>query len=158
MGPARNLSLRSLLLRVKQSDDPTTGRYDCRSSRVGVSHLQGVRVLIVDDESDSRELLVRVLTAHGCQIQEADGGATALELQDQGVFDIIVSDVGMPQMDGYEFIQEWRSIEHQRGRSRIPAIALTAYARSEDRRLRMLAGFQSHVTKPVEIGELHRRH
>jgi two-component system, chemotaxis family, sensor kinase Cph1 len=120
----------------------------------GANLLQGLRVLIVDDESDSRQLLGRFLQAHGCHIQEAESGATALQLQDTGVFDVIVSDVGMPQMDGYAFIREWRSIEYQRDRARIPAIALTAYARSEDRRRALTAGFQSHVTKPVEIGEL----
>jgi CheY-like chemotaxis protein len=80
--------------------------------------------------------------------------AEALALLGERKFDVIVSDVGMPGGDGFQFIHAWREIETQRSLRRIPAIALTAYARPEDRRRALLAGFQAHIAKPVDVSEL----
>jgi chemotaxis family two-component system sensor kinase Cph1 len=118
------------------------------------SRLEGLRVLVVDDELDAREMLTRLLTAKGCLVTTADRAAAALEQQASEAFDILVSDIGMPGTDGYEFIKLWRQKETSNRLRRVPAIALTAYARSEDRRKALLSGFNSHVSKPVEVEEL----
>ncbi|MGC4005278.1 MAG: ATP-binding protein [Pirellulales bacterium] len=116
--------------------------------------LNGIQVLIVDDEFDSREMLRRLLSDVGCVVVQADSARAALDLRESQAFDILVSDIGMPSTDGYEFIRLWRKAEASSGVRKIPAIALTAYARSEDRRKSLLSGFQAHLTKPVEAAEL----
>jgi diguanylate cyclase len=106
-------------------------------------------VLVVDDEPDGRDLVRFVLEDNGAEVVTAEGGKEALALLDELRPDVIVSDIGMPEMDGYEFIKK---VPLKTGR-RIPAIALTAFARSEDRTRALQAGFLMHVTKPVEADE-----
>jgi len=115
--------------------------------------LQGVRVLVVDDEPDAREMLKRVLERRQAKVVMAGNGMQALDVLRQERPDVIVSDIGMPDLDGYEMIRLVRSLPGEHG-GRTPAIALTAFARSEDRRRAMLAGFQVHIAKPVEAAEL----
>ncbi len=115
--------------------------------------LQGVKVLVVDDEPDARELLKRVLTQCQAEVTTAENGKDGLEKIRDRKPDVIVSDIGMPDMDGYEFIRKVRSLSPA-DEGRIPAIALTAFARSEDRTKAMLAGYQIHVAKPIEPQEL----
>jgi CheY-like chemotaxis protein len=115
--------------------------------------LPGVKVLVVDDEPDARELLRRVLSQCDAEVTTAGTGQEGLELIRTGKPDVIVSDIGMPGMDGYEFMREVRRLLPSDD-GRIPAIALTAYARSEDRTKAMLAGYQVHVAKPIEPQEL----
>ena len=115
--------------------------------------LEGLRVLIVDDEADTRELLVTVLTSCGAQVTLAASAAEALEQIKHEQFDVIVSDIGMPEQDGYSLISKVRQLPAARG-GRIPAAALTAYARAEDRVRALRSGFQMHVPKPVEPAEL----
>ena len=127
-------------------------------------HLDGVRVLVVDDEPDGRTLVVRVLEECGAHVTQAGSGAEGLaaiqvaagrEGEAGGVpFDVLVSDVGMPSEDGYTFARNLRRWESAENRPRLPAVALTAFARPEDRRQAMLAGFQVHIAKPVEAAEL----
>ncbi|HEX5055023.1 MAG TPA: ATP-binding protein [Gammaproteobacteria bacterium] len=111
--------------------------------------LAGVKVLVVDDEPDGRDLIRFVLEDCGADVVAAESGKEALAILERQQPDVIVSDIGMPEMDGYEFI---RRVPQQTGR-RIPAIALTAFARSEDRTRALQAGFLMHVTKPVEADE-----
>ena len=109
--------------------------------------LDGVTVLIVDDEPDARHVLQRVLQSRGATVSVAESSATGITFLHQHLCDVIVSDIGMPDQDGYSFLQRVRALP---GRAEIPAIALTAFARSEDRIRAMLAGFQLHMAKPVE--------
>jgi signal transduction histidine kinase/ActR/RegA family two-component response regulator len=115
--------------------------------------LEGVKVLVVDDEADARQLIKRVLSQCNALVMTADGAAEGLEMLRSERPDILVSDIGMPQMDGYDFMRQVRSLPVQEG-GRTPAIALTAFARSEDRTRAMLAGYQVHIAKPIEPQEL----
>jgi CheY-like chemotaxis protein len=115
--------------------------------------LADLRVLLVDDEADSRELLNLVLDLCGAQVTTANSAAEAFGAFQREKFDIIVSDIGMPEEDGFSLISRIRNLPNERGGD-VPAIALTAYARSEDRVQALRAGFQMHVAKPVEPSEL----
>jgi PAS domain S-box-containing protein len=119
----------------------------------GTKPLHGVRVLFVDDEPDARALLSRVLTNRGAEVELADSLETALQALPRFCPDILVSDIGLPNADGYELIRKVRALPSRKERS-IPAIALTAFARPEDRERALSAGFQLHVGKPVETKEL----
>ena len=119
----------------------------------GKLDLAGVRVLAVDDEADARHLMKRILSGCGAQVQTADSGATALRYLRQRTPDVLILDIGMPGEDGYTVLRKLRQSPVEEG-GNIPAIALTAFARSEDRRRAFLSGFQMHVAKPVEPSEL----
>lgn len=116
--------------------------------------LQGLRVLIVDDEADARELLAIVLEQSGAQVIVSASATEAFDFLSQSRVDVLVSDIAMPKVDGYELIRQVREIEAQRGEQHIPAIALTAYARESDRDLALEAGFQVHLAKPFDPDEL----
>ncbi|RKI49380.1 response regulator, partial [Corallococcus sp. AB049A] len=115
--------------------------------------LGGVRVLVVDDEEDARELLRTLLEDSGAHVVTAGSAMEGLQVLQAEHPDVLVSDIGMPGTDGYGFIERVRALPGDQG-GRIPAVAITAYARSEDRTRVLRAGFQSHVPKPVEPGEL----
>jgi PAS domain S-box-containing protein len=117
------------------------------------SELEGLHVLVVDDEADARELVQAALEGGGAIVTLAASGADALEAIRVRKPDVIVSDIGMPDEDGYSFIRKLRQLSREAG-GRIPAVALTAYARAEDRRKALVAGFQNHAAKPVEPQEL----
>ena len=116
-------------------------------------HLAGVKVLVVDDEADARALVQRLLEDRGAVVQTAGRAADAVELIRSQRPDVLVSDIGMPEEDGYALIRQVRALPVEQGGT-TPAIALTAYARSEDRLKVILAGFQMHMAKPVEAAEL----
>lgn len=113
--------------------------------------LKDVRILVVEDESDALDLLTIDLTAHGAKVRGAESAAEALELLSGEHFDLLISDIGMADTDGYNLIKQVRSRESD---GHIPAIALTAYARTQDRIRALTAGYNTHVAKPVEIKEL----
>jgi signal transduction histidine kinase len=116
--------------------------------------LGGIRLLLVDDERDSIEMMRRILEECNAVVVAANSAEEALEAYRAGGFEVVVSDIGMPGLDGYEFIKRLRQMESAAGLSRCPAVALTAYARPEDRRRALLSGYQFHVSKPVEMAEL----
>ncbi len=116
-------------------------------------NLADVRVLVVDDEADARALVRRLLEERGATVITNGSVAEALASIRKERFDVLVSDIGMPEEDGYALIRQVRALTAESGGS-IPAVALTAYARSEDRMKAVMAGFQMHVTKPVEPVEL----
>ena len=115
--------------------------------------LSGIRVLVVDDEPDARDLIRRVLADCNAEVLTAESAIEALRLVEEERPHVLVSDVGMPDMDGYDLLKRVRSLGENRG-GRIPAVALTAFARSEDRTRALRAGFLVHVSKPVEPSEL----
>jgi CheY-like chemotaxis protein len=115
--------------------------------------LAGTRVLIVDDEPDGRALLIRLLQEAGAEVVAAEGAHQALDILRRAPVQAILSDIGMPGMDGYEFLQRVRA-DPDPAVSRIPAIAVTAYARKEDRTRSLAAGFQQHIAKPYSFAEL----
>ncbi|TMA39915.1 MAG: hybrid sensor histidine kinase/response regulator [Deltaproteobacteria bacterium] len=115
--------------------------------------LNGVRVLVVDDDRDTLDTLWMVLKECGAEVRTADGAASALEVLGDWRPDALVSDIGMPGEDGYSLIAKVRALSRDQG-GQTPALALTAYARSEDRVRALSAGFQMHMAKPVEPAEL----
>lgn len=115
--------------------------------------LNGVRVLVVDDERDSREFVAAVLMMRGAKVVSLGSANEALAEMQRRPFDVLVSDIGMPEMDGYWLINKVRQLPAARGGG-IPAAALTAYAGIEVRRRVLLAGYQLHIPKPVEPVEL----
>jgi PAS domain S-box-containing protein len=114
--------------------------------------LPGTAVLIVDDDPDGRALIARILEGRGAHPTCASNAEEALTALRKKQFNILLSDIGMPMMDGYRFIREVRALGSPQ--ARIPAIAITAYARSEDRQRSLLSGYQMHLTKPIEAREL----
>ena len=115
--------------------------------------LKNVRILVVEDDPDTQELLTAVLGNHGAQVIAVGSSAGGLAEVERDKPDLIISDIGMVGENGYEFIRKVRSLEPDAG-GRIPAIALTAYAGNRDRRRALLAGFQTHLAKPVEPDDL----
>jgi CheY-like chemotaxis protein len=107
--------------------------------------LAGVRILLVEDDEDGRELLDLVLRDYGAKVRPVSTAEAAFEALKEGTFDVLLSDIGLPDEDGYSLIARVRS---SRGRYP-PAIALTAYASLDDRARALAAGFDSHIAKPV---------
>jgi PAS domain S-box-containing protein len=115
--------------------------------------LAGKKVLVIDDEADARDLIQRLLTERSAEVLVAESANRGLELLKRERPDVVLSDIGMPEKDGYEFIRDVRSLDEDEG-GKTPAVALTAFARSEDRTRAMMAGYQVHLSKPVEAPEL----
>jgi PAS domain S-box-containing protein len=115
--------------------------------------LAGLTVLVVDDQPDARELILRVLEDCSARVLTAGSADEAVPLVESGRPDVLITDIGMPVADGYELLRRVRELGPARG-GRVPAIALTAYARSEDRTRALRSGFLVHVSKPVDPSEL----
>jgi len=115
--------------------------------------LDGLRVLLVEDEADTRDYLVKVLKDNGASVQATDNVQDALRLIRESTPDVVVSDIGLPGEDGYSLAQRIRELASASGKL-LPAIALTAHARQEDRASALRAGFQLHVPKPIEPAHL----
>ncbi|MES1022460.1 ATP-binding protein [Gloeocapsa sp. BRSZ] len=142
----------TVVLKTHESErvHPTVGgevSFDCAPT------LSGLKVLLVDDEADARDLLATVLQECQALVKTAASVAEAIAAIEQFQPDILVSDIGMPGEDGYSLIRRIRAMEAPNS-ARIPAVALTAYARVEDRTRALAAGFQMHIAKPVNPTEL----
>jgi len=124
-----------------------------RSRAKAPDPLGDLRVLVVDDELDARELFYSMLTNYGAEVKVCSSAAEALQTLDEWQPDVLVSDIGMPREDGYEFMRKVRAREPERG-GRIPAVAVTAYAGDRDKRHAFATGYQMYVSKPVEPGQL----
>jgi PAS domain S-box-containing protein len=124
---------------------------ESESNAAAHADLSGLKVLVVDDEIDARELIKRVLAGAHAEVVTASSAEEALKIVDGA--DVLISDIGMPEMDGFELLRRVRAMTATRG-SKIPAIALTAFARSEDRTRALMAGYQVHISKPVSTPEL----
>jgi PAS domain S-box-containing protein len=120
---------------------------------ISSSILSGLRILVVDDELDARDLLIAILADYGAEVTAVSSATEAFEIIPTLQPDVLVSDIGMPNEDGYALIRKIRALHPDQG-GKIPAIALTAYARNEDRNQAILAGFQLHIPKPVNPTEL----
>jgi len=132
--------------------DPTGGRPPALQPGAlpgQLPDLRGVSVLVVDDEPDALEMVRRILADSGAEVLAVSGADEAIELVATNRFDVIVSDIAMPKRDGYELLTELR-----RNGVFTPAIALTAYARADDRRKALRAGYSGHAAKPMEPAEL----
>jgi PAS domain S-box-containing protein len=128
---------------------PNTGCITVDSPHI----LQGVKVLVVDDEPDTLELLRMVLELRGASVVTENSAAQALERFKETAPDVLLSDIGLPGKDGFDFIREVRSLPPERG-GRVPAVALTAYTRAEDRTTTLAAGFDMHIPKPVQPADV----
>lgn len=115
--------------------------------------LNGIRILVVEDEPDTSEFLARFLSGHGAKVAIAESAAQALAQISDDHIDIVISDIGLPDGDGYDLMQRIRQLPPNAGGA-MPAIALTAYARTEDRTRAFRAGYQAHLAKPIEAAEL----
>jgi CheY-like chemotaxis protein len=126
---------------VSRHARPETGESD--------DELAGVSILLVDDESDTREVVAAQLQESGATVLTAESVTRALELLQREHVDVLLADIGMPGEDGYSLIRRVRALP-QASMAAIPAAALTALARKEDRQQALQAGFQMHLTKPVD--------
>ena len=158
-GTSFTVSLPLLSLRREPAGDAPRAHTDAQGEEAAAAslncppELQGLRVLVVDDEADTRELLAAVLTSCGAEVIQVATAAEALEQVESARPDVLVTDIGMPEEDGYSLLARIRQLPPERG-GRMPAAALTAYARAEDRVRALRSGFQMHVSKPVEPAEL----
>lgn len=112
-------------------------------------NFHGLQALLVDDDTDSREVIAFLLEEHGFQVTQAQSAYDALSILEQAKFDLLISDIGMPDMDGYTLIRQIRKLSPSKGEE-IPAIALTAYAGEINQQLAIAAGFQQHISKPID--------
>ena len=118
-----------------------------------VAMLAGLDILVVDDDADTLDTVRVLLEQSGARVRAAGSVREALETMSSRVPDLLISDIGMPDEDGYALIRKVRALDPEHG-GRVPALALTAYARVEDRLQVLSAGFQMHVPKPIEPAEL----
>jgi CheY-like chemotaxis protein len=114
--------------------------------------LEGLQILIVEDDADSRELLSTMLAECRAIVEAVPDAHTALERLAARPYDLMISDIGLPEIDGFELLRRTREL--QGAAAKMPAIALTAYTRAVDRTKALRAGFQAHVPKPVDMHEL----
>ena len=114
--------------------------------------LSGLKVLAVDDQQDTRDLIALALTRYGAEVRASESALSALETIAEWQPNVIVSDIGLPEMDGYDFMRELRKTEG--GGKRIPAIALTGYAGAVDESKALNAGYELHFSKPINLSEL----
>ena len=121
--------------------------------RANLPSLDKLQVLVVDDDTDTRDFITTVLEQSGASVTAAASVSLAIEALEHFQPDVLVSDIGMPEQDGYELIRQVRAMDAERV-GNVPALALTAYARGEERTMAMQAGFQMHLAKPVEPAEL----
>lgn len=134
----------------------TQERVATAASVATLSTLEGLQILVVEDETDARVLLSTILQAQGAvviAVASVQAALTQIKSAPTPSFNVLVSDIGMPDEDGYALLRQLRQWEAQQG-GQLPAIALTAYAQSDDRQQALLAGFQRHLTKPVDAASL----
>ena len=124
-----------------------------RRSRTGAVRLDGVHVLLVEDDNDSRKLLGTMLKRYGARVTSTKSAAEALAVFEGELPDVLISDIGMPDQDGYELMRKLRALPPERG-GKTPAIALTGYASRKDRDRALNSGYQQHMAKPIEQADM----
>lgn len=150
----------TITLPITQQAKITTGVQDCAthaagngSARPDGNLLNGLRILVVDDEPDSRELVATILIRSGGEVRCSESAADALQAFKDWQPDLLVSDLAMPNEDGYSLLRKIRKLRSKRAKE-IPAVALSAYASDEDRAISLSKGFQLHLPKPIEPEKL----
>jgi CheY-like chemotaxis protein/two-component sensor histidine kinase len=152
-GPGKGASFRVVLpVRAVATVEASVIAQGGPAARIEVPDLSGIHILAVDDEPDALSLIREVLEATHATVESAASGQEALECVEKETFDVLVADLGMPKMSGFDLIAELRSSTRREVRE-LPAAALSAYARSEDRAKALSNGFQLHLTKPIDPGE-----
>jgi len=151
------IALRSKELPIKENEDAAQRIHPTANEEnvpfICPDGIKDLRILLVDDERDMREMILFILDHCEAKATSASSADEAIEILKTGKFDVLVSDIGMPERDGYDLIKSVRALPEKEN-GRIPAIALTAYARVEDRLKALSSGFQMHVPKPIEPAEL----
>ena len=130
---------------IKQSDNRSIEK------SIQPDRFSGIRILVIDDEMDSLNILTLVFEHEGAEVKSAASAKEALDIVNKSTPDIIISDIGMPEVDGYTLITEIRALPQGKN---LPAIALSAYAGDIDRQRSLEVGFQEHLNKPVDIYNL----
>ena len=152
-GPGKGATFRVFVPAMQGSVNASSPRKDSWRPAPSGSVLSGLRVLLVDDEADGREATAMLLSREGAVVETAESAREALSGLDRAVPDILLSDIGMPEEDGLSLLRKVRA-RASAGGGGVPAVAITAYARAEDRAQSLLAGFDGYVTKPVDPTEL----
>jgi CheY-like chemotaxis protein len=143
-----------LLIQSKEQEEATELRRSAQTLETDSNlSLDGMLILVVDDEEDTRQLLVQSLTFYGATVITAESAAEAYDALQEKNPDVMVSDIGMPDEDGYSLIRRIRALSNKQQRD-TPAVALTAFTRAQDRMRALTSGYQNHVAKPVEPDEL----
>jgi CheY-like chemotaxis protein/anti-sigma regulatory factor (Ser/Thr protein kinase) len=124
-----------------------------KEARLEPANLEGLQVLVVDDETDALDLITVELAQHGARVTGVTNAADALKVLETDEVDLLISDISMPVMDGYDLIRGIRKQETSTGKH-LPAVALTAFTRVQDRMRAIVAGYSTHVAKPVDGNEL----
>jgi signal transduction histidine kinase len=138
---------------IAERTQPLSPTISGETFRHDLQALDGLRVLLVDDEEDARQLIGTVIARTGAEVKACESASEALEVLTEWRPDVLMSDIAMPDEDGYSFIGRVRSLPREKG-GETPAAAFTAYARDEDRKRALAAGYQMHITKPVSSGQL----
>ncbi len=138
---------------MEQQADAGQTDTEKEADKFSSSYLAGLRILVVDDDADTRNFLEYLLKEYGATVTVVKSASQALVTLTKLQHDLLISDIGMPEVDGYSLIEQIRSISPEQG-GNIPAIALTAYAGDSDRSRLLAAGFQAHIAKPVDMDQL----
>jgi CheY-like chemotaxis protein len=138
---------------IEQQGEGREKNTEQQSNKLTSSYLAGLRILVVDDNPDTRNFLDYCLKEYGATVTVASSANQALAALAQLQHDLLISDIGMPEVDGYSLIEQIRAVPPEQG-GNIRAIALTAYAGDSDRSRLLAAGFQAHIAKPVDIDQL----
>jgi len=141
-----------MITELLQSTEPIAAGYSQSIAELNLDVLSGLKVLTVDDQQDTREMITLALGRYGAEVRASDSASTALKMIEDWKPDVVVSDIGLPEMDGYDFMRRLREIEGDG--ERIPAIAVTGYAGALDESKALNAGYVLHLSKPIELNEL----
>jgi signal transduction histidine kinase/CheY-like chemotaxis protein len=152
-GKGATFVVRLPLLQGNEEAADTENQDSSLTQQISSSTLEGLRILVVDDEADSRDLITFVLKQSGARVTAVESAIDALQALSLSEFDVLLSDVGMPEIDGYMLVRQIRYFYSDEKRH-IPAIALTAYAGEFNQQQAVNAGFQTHLVKPVDPTEL----
>lgn len=157
VGKGATFTVKLLLISdsLNQSNPSQMPTIESNLTPTNPSEIAGLRILVVDDEPDARRLLATILEEYGAKVTTVASATEAIKALKQLQPDVLISDIGMPEEDGYSLLRKVRNLNIEQG-GQIPAVALTAYVRQEDHTHALLAGFQMHLSKPVNTGELIR--
>jgi len=152
-GPGQGAAFMATFPLIAERSDSNSTMLSGEFTASDLQTLIGLRVLLVDDEPEARSILSTVIKRRGAEVKACESAHEALNVLGDWLPDVLISDLAMPDEDGYSFIEKVRSLPADRG-GEIPAAALTAYARDEDRKRALAAGYQMHIAKPVSSSQL----